>query len=98
LRTSFYYLKKLIHNKVETEKKILFGAQSSSGVEQSLFSGMVFGDLDVSARKPQPAQTEKLNFIKRTCSMKCLLSHPKLHKYLGRSVGFAVPGVIDGEI
>lgn len=63
----------------------------SSGVEQSLFSGGVPGELDVPASKPQPAQVEKLNFIKITRPMKCLLSHLKLHKYLGRCIGFTGP-------
>lgn len=70
----------------------------SSGVEQSLFSGMVPGELDVPASKPQPAQIEKLNFIKITHPMKCLLSHLKLHKYLGSIYRFYWSCVIGGEI
>lgn len=56
-----------------------------------LFSGGVPGELDVPASKSQTAQTEKLNFIRIMHLMERLLSHPKLHKYLGRSLGFTGP-------
>lgn len=91
-RTCFYCLKKSINNQGRGWKKLqnleynqLAGAQVFSEV---LFSGGVPGELGVPGSK---SQTEKLNFIRIKHPKEYLLSHPKLCKYLGRSVGFTGP-------